>query len=215
MGLIIITPGPDSLLIVRNAANFGRKVGFASVLGVQVGVIFHTGLALIGATALLASQPILILVIGIGGAIFIGFLAWQTWTAGVLAADLKALNPITAQKAFSDALITNALNPKVILAFFAIMMPLVSRDLPRTPQILIMALSALAMNTVWQSALALGAERFFQFFTNLAVQRWINRLVALILLFLALLLPFQAVMKVQDLPAEGTALKPFSALSTD
>ena len=214
MGLIIITPGPDSLLIVRNAANFGRKVGFASVLGVQVGVIFHTGLALIGATALLASQPILILVIGIGGAIFIGFLAWQTWTAGVLAADLKALNPITARRAFSDALITNALNPKVILAFFAIMMPLISHELPRTPQILIMALSALAINTIWQGALALGAEWFFQFFTNSIAQRWINRLVALILLVLALLLPFQAVTKVQNLPKD-TPAKTFSTQNAE
>lgn len=197
--VIVITPGPDSLLIMRNAANSGLKVGLSTVLGVQLGVIFHTLLALFGASKFMAGQPLLILLIGIGGPLFIAYLAWQTWTAGMLGGRLRDGRQTTALKACRDAFMTNALNPKVILAFFAILLPQISPALPRGPQVLLMGLFLLSVNIVWQLGLAFGAERFFRILTNPSVQTRINRSVALILLILAILLPFQAYNKVQEL----------------
>jgi len=208
--LIVITPGPDSLLIMRNAANSGLRTGLATVLGVQLGVIFHTLLALFGASKFMAGQPILILLIGIGGALFIAYLAWQTWTAGMLGGELKDGQRTTALKACRDAFMTNALNPKVILAFFAILLPQISPALPRGPQVLMMGLFLLSINIVWQLGLAFGAERFFRVLTNPSVQTRINRSVALLLLVLAVLLPFQAYDKVQDLSQPSS--QPSSAM---
>ena len=213
MGLVVLTPGPDSLLIMRNAANSGRAVGLATVLGVQVGVMFHTTLALVGVTALLAGQPTLIFLIGIGGGLFIVYLAWQTWTAGVLGGELRTASRTTALKALGDAFVTNALNPKVILAFFAIMLPLISLELPRAPQVILMGLALLAINTVWQLGLALGSQWFFGILTNPRAQVWINRSVALVLLALAILLPFQALEKVRSL--ESPSSQPSSSITTE
>ena len=78
MGVIIVTPGPDTLLIMRNAANSGPRTGFATVMGVQAGVMFHTLLALAGISGLLVQRPLIIIIIGLGGAAFILYLAWQT-----------------------------------------------------------------------------------------------------------------------------------------
>ena len=162
MASIIITPGPDTLLVMRNSANSGRGVGFATVFGVQVGLVFHTLLALVGVTAILAANTALILVIGIGGGLFIAYLAWQTWRAGIVGGAITTGGLTSARRAFADALMTNALNPKVILAFFALMLPLISLDLPRVPQILLMSAAALVMNTLWQGSLVIGA-RWFSF----------------------------------------------------
>ena len=193
--LIIITPGPDTLLIMRNSANSGRAVGFASVAGVQAGVLFHTALAAFGISAILADQPPVILAIGIGGGLFIAFLAWQTWSAGVLGGTLQTAKRTTKRRAFLDALVTNALNPKVILAFFAIMASFTAADLPTVPQVLLMALASLILNTLWQSALVLFSDWFFSVLTHPGAQRWINRVVALVLLIFAVLLPYQAIQK--------------------
>ena len=211
IGVIILTPGPDTLLIMRNSANSGRVAGFATLAGVQLGIVFHTTLVLVGVTAFLAGQPALILLIGIGGAIFIVYLAWQTWTAGFVGGDLREGKLTTPTRALFDALITNALNPKVILAFFAIMLPLISPELPEVPQVLLMAAAALFMNVLWQGALVVGAEWFFRVLTDPAAQKWINRVVALILLVLAVLLPFQAVDKVRSLQTGQDSSQPSSA----
>src|SRR3546814_8853379 len=38
---IVVSPGPDTMLIIRNTMAAGRNVGLATVLGVQVGLVGH------------------------------------------------------------------------------------------------------------------------------------------------------------------------------
>ena len=45
---IIISPGPDTLVILRHSINGGRGAGLAAVSGVQIGLIVHTLLAAAG-----------------------------------------------------------------------------------------------------------------------------------------------------------------------
>ncbi len=203
MGAIILTPGPDTLLIMRNAANSGLHVGLATTAGVQMGLVFHTLLALFGISAVVASMPAIILVVGIFGALFIAYLAWQTWTAGVVGGNLHGHRQTTALAAFRDAMITNALNPKVILAYIAIMFSLISVDLPAVPQIVLMSLAAIIINSIWQTGLVLGSERLFNTLTDQKIQRRINRTMAAILLLLAILLPFQAIEKSRSTQAKA------------
>ena len=204
MTAIILTPGPDSLLIMRNAANSGRLVGLATMLGVQLGVCIHTVLALIGVTEFLAQRAFVILVIGLAGAAFIFYLAWQTWTAGVLAGNLRGAKRTSAAKALWDALLTNLLNPKVIIAFFALLLPRISPDFPQAPQVLAMGLVVLLINTVWQTSLVFGSAWFFRVLTNPTAQQWINRSVATVLVVLGVLLPFQAYDKATSLPNDSS-----------
>ncbi|TAN48236.1 MAG: hypothetical protein EPN26_12830, partial [Rhodospirillales bacterium] len=49
---IVISPGPDSLLILRHTLASGQRTGFATVAGVQAGVALHTAAAALGLTLL-------------------------------------------------------------------------------------------------------------------------------------------------------------------
>jgi threonine/homoserine/homoserine lactone efflux protein len=42
---IVVSPGPDTMLLLRYALTGGRSAGFAAVAGVQIGLIVHTVLA--------------------------------------------------------------------------------------------------------------------------------------------------------------------------
>ena len=82
---IVLSPGPDTMLILRYALTSGRPAGFAAVAGVQGGLMVHTLLAVAGVSALIASSPMLFKGLAVAGA---GYLAWL----GLLSFRAKALS---------------------------------------------------------------------------------------------------------------------------
>ncbi|MEE9195975.1 MAG: LysE family translocator, partial [Alphaproteobacteria bacterium] len=120
--VIVLSPGPDTLLILRYTIASGQRTGFATVTGVQLGLAVHTILAAVGLSLVIASSETMFRAIAIAGAAYLGWLAVQVFGSGVF--DFGAADGtlwIGAAKAARDALLTNLLNPKVILLFLALM----------------------------------------------------------------------------------------------
>lgn len=53
--LLIVAPGPDVLLVVRNAV-LGRAAGLATALGTLGGLLVHASAATVGLSALVAAS---------------------------------------------------------------------------------------------------------------------------------------------------------------
>ena len=45
---LVLSPGPDTVLIIRNTLSSGKTVGLATVAGIQMGLVVHTLLAVAG-----------------------------------------------------------------------------------------------------------------------------------------------------------------------
>ena len=55
--VVVISPGPDTLVILRCPLASGRRVGLATVkTGVQLGLAIHTTMAIIGLSAIIATE---------------------------------------------------------------------------------------------------------------------------------------------------------------
>ena len=61
---IVLSPGPDTLLILRYTLASGQRVGLATVAGVQLGLLGHTLLAALGVSLIIATSPLSILFAG-------------------------------------------------------------------------------------------------------------------------------------------------------
>jgi threonine/homoserine/homoserine lactone efflux protein len=66
---IVLSPGPDTMLILRYTMNGGQRVGLATVAGVQAGLAVHTTLAVLGLSLVIASSPTLFQAIAVAGAL--------------------------------------------------------------------------------------------------------------------------------------------------
>ena len=66
-GAIAVSPGPDTMLILRYALTSGQTAGLAAVAGVQIGLVVHTALAAAGLSALIASSPALFRGLAVAG----------------------------------------------------------------------------------------------------------------------------------------------------
>lgn len=188
---IVASPGPDTMLILRNSFMGGRRVGLYTVAGVQLGLVGHTLMAVLGLAALLAASPIAFKIIAICGACYLGYLGIQTLRSGIITGDpaQSGAARITAASAVRDATFTNLLNPKVILLFLALMPQFVDTARGHVSlQMLILSGWLLILNVIWQSPLALLAEVMRRVLLQPMAQRIVNWLTGAILLFFAGLL---------------------------
>lgn len=115
----VFVPGPAVLLTLARASSSGVKVGLATGLGIAVGDLVHTLLAVVGISAVvLASAFLFGLIKWLGAAylIYLGVKALCTRTGPVLPRPGTSMD---ARAAFGQAVLVEILNPKSALFFLA------------------------------------------------------------------------------------------------
>ena len=189
---IVVSPGPDTMLILRYALTSGQKAGFAAVAGVQLGLMVHTVLAVLGVSLIIASSPVLFKGVAIAGAGYLAWLGIQGFReSGTIRLD-GSRRPVTAARACRDAVITNVLNPKVILLFLALLPNFVDTGRGDVPaQLITLAAVLIVINVMWQAPLAWAAQVIRGWLTKPAVQRAVSRLTGTILLLFAGLMLYE------------------------
>jgi threonine/homoserine/homoserine lactone efflux protein len=182
---IVVSPGPDTMLILRAALISGRGAGFAAVSGVQLGLGVHTALAAAGVSALIASSPFLFKALAVAGACYLAWLGMQGFrSSGRLAVGAAKVQ--TIGRACRDALFCNVLNPKVIVLFLALYPNFIDTSRGHVArQVAILSAVLLLINVAWQTGLVLGADFARRWLMRPVVQRSIGQLTGAILLAFA------------------------------
>lgn len=132
--LVIVTPGPDTALTIRNSLLGGRAGGVFTALGVSTGQLLWAVATSAGLVALLlASEPVFHAV-KLAGAAYLVLLGARSLLAAlrpgrpriasISAGDRIRLRPLAA---FRQGVINNLGNPKMAV-FFASVLPQFARD---------------------------------------------------------------------------------------
>ncbi|MER6049174.1 LysE family translocator [Streptomyces sp. NPDC001793] len=136
VGLLTLTPGLDTALILRTAALGHRRRAWGVVLGIQSGTLVWGTLASLGVTALLTASHVAYLTLRWVGAAYLvwmgGRLLWATWRhsssgspqtagdgAGATAGTGTGDNLLAGWR---QGIVTNLLNPKMG-AFYVAVLP--------------------------------------------------------------------------------------------
>lgn len=119
LGFVFI-PGPATLLTVARATSSGTKVGIATGAGIAAGDAIHTFMAIVGISAIIAASATLFSIVKYLGAAYLVYLGIQAILSKTPADPTVARAlPITARKAFRQAILAEVLNPKTALFFLA------------------------------------------------------------------------------------------------
>ncbi len=186
---IIVSPGPDTIVILRHALTGGRGTGLAAVSGVQLGLLVHTALAVAGISLLVASSPVLFQGLTVIGAVYLAWLGIQSLRGvGGLEVEIGAA-PAGAARACREAALCNILNPKVILWFLALLPNFVNPEAGDvTTQLIALSALLIALNILWQAPMALAADGVRRWLGRPETMHAVNRVSGVILLGMAALM---------------------------
>lgn len=176
-GIVLVAamaPGPDFLVVMRNSATTGRRIGVVTAVGVALGVFVWATAAALGVAAVLAASATAFTVVKIAGAAYLLYLAvralWSAWRGDQAPSFGVGRQPIAAAAAFRQGLFTNLLNPKASIFFIALMPQFVS-GAHRVTSALWLALVALTVVCAWFSTVANVVGLLRRFFERSAVRR--------------------------------------------
>eukprot|EP01132_Coremiostelium_polycephalum_P006487 gene6487-8044_t len=127
---MVCTPGPNMIYLISRSICQGSKAGLISLGGVALGFVFYMLSAALGITALVFAVPFAYEVLKFGGAIYLGWLAWNALKPGGRSAFVvRELPKDTSQKLFVMGFVTNLLNPKAAVLYLSLLPQFVKPEL--------------------------------------------------------------------------------------
>jgi len=121
--LIIVAPGPDTLLVTRNVFRRGRRGGLVTGAGTITGLALWSVAAALGLSALLAASEVGYNVVRVAGGLYLIWLGVQSLRShGAVAAAPTEAPAMPMHRAYLSGLLSNLLNPKIGV-FFVTFLP--------------------------------------------------------------------------------------------
>jgi len=144
--------------VLAQASHRGPRAGIAAALGVGMGAVFYAVLTAFGLAALFAASPLAFHIVRIAGA------AYLVWIAiGMLRHPPHLSEPDkswSVHAAFRQGMLTDLLNPKVIVFFVAYLPQFVEPGAaPTWLQTLILGVAFVISGTAVNCAVAIGGGR--------------------------------------------------------
>lgn len=181
--VVIVVPGQDTALIIRNALAGGRESGIAMALGVSLGQAVWAIATAFGVVAfLLASEPVFAAV-KLAGAGYIVFLGLQSLYAALrsrvtvqgLAGETGApgLRPAAALR---QGAISNLGNPKMAIFFASLLPQFVPQGEPAFGNLILLSAIFCTMTFVWLTGYAMLLAGAGTLLRRPRVRRWIEGL---------------------------------------
>jgi threonine/homoserine/homoserine lactone efflux protein len=185
---IILSPGPAQALVLARTISDGTKNGIVTALGLNVGTIFHAVAAALGLSAIIATSPVAFGVVKYSGAAYLIYLGVKAFRFKKYRTSLTNTSIMSTREAFSKAVWTGILNPKVALFFLAFLPQFV--DAHRGSvffQFLILGLILGAFDALYESALALLAGTVSDWVTgNSRFALWREKITGAVLIALGI-----------------------------
>ncbi len=130
------SPGPDMMMLLKNAVTHPLRAGLFTVLGIAAGLCVHLTAILLGLAVVFQTYPMAARVLGIGGGLYLAWLSWQLLRSVLRAPDAEQKaarangpeTPLPDRAAFAQGMITNLLNPKAILFLLGVLSPALQED---------------------------------------------------------------------------------------
>lgn len=162
--LLTITPGADTLLVVRNTLRGGRPDGWTTILGIASGCTLHATFSAIGISVILATSAVAFHAVKLAGAAYLVWLGVQSIrgarrTAAAHAPDRGATPAVRRRRSYAEGFITNILNPKVAVFYLAFLPQFMSPDDPVLAKSLFLASLHILMGVAWLGGVTVAVSK--------------------------------------------------------
>ena len=190
-----MSPGPSFILVARTSLGVSRRDGLAAAVGMGVGGVFFSAIALLGLLAILTAVPLLHLALKVLGGTYLVYLGYRIWRGALQPLVLERTSlqnyPTQARRSFVLGLVTQVSNPKTAVVYASVFASLLPHNIPPFVQAAL-PIMVFAIETIWYSVVALALSSPSPRTRYLASKAWIDRMAGAIMSLLGLKLIFEA-----------------------
>jgi threonine/homoserine/homoserine lactone efflux protein len=167
--LLAVTPGADTLLVVRNVLTRGRTAALATVAGIAGGCVVHAVLSAVGVSLILVRSAEAFAALKLCGAAYLIALGVQSVWRWLRSDDRLSVEPAVGPgaasppsrrlRSFAEGLLTNLLNPKVGIFYLAFLPQFIGPGDAVLARSLLLAALHIGIGVVWLCVVSLGVGR--------------------------------------------------------
>ncbi len=179
--VVVLLPGPDTLVVVRNLVRGGRATAARTVLGVLSGLSVWVVTAVLGLSAVLRASHDAYLGLRTAGAVYLVYLGVRSLRSrgsAPLVDDAARL----ARTGYSAGLLTDLLNPKVGVFFVTFLPGFVPHGYPVAWVSLLFGAIFVVMTAAYFAVLLTASRSVTAWLANSRLRRRVDRCTGVVLI---------------------------------
>jgi threonine/homoserine/homoserine lactone efflux protein len=192
--LLVISPGPNGVLIIKTATASGNTGAFFNILGLTVATFFHGAFSILGLSALVLQSAELFVAVKVIGAMYLLFIGLKAILmtfktkykpSSQSIVDVKSIKNSNLQKHnfFIEGFLTQILNPKVSMFYLAAFPQFMSFEQPSSANAFVLVAIHAGFIFLWFTGLTKTISKF-KFATNVpSIGKWIQRVSGLVMVY--------------------------------
>lgn len=176
---LVVAPGPDTLVLLRNALSGGRRGGLLAAAGILAGNLLQGSAAALGLGVLVASSRPLFDSLRWAGVAYLMVLAVQA-LRGAWRGDHEGLGELAGRRRgqgfrrFREGFLSNVTNPKVLVMYLSVLPQFLVPGVTTTLDALVLAYTVGVLGAAWLLVLLLLVARVHGWLGRRRVRRTVD-----------------------------------------
>jgi threonine/homoserine/homoserine lactone efflux protein len=188
--LLTLTPGVDTMLVIRNTTRGGFWDGTITSFGICSGLFFHAIISAVGISVLILQSAFAFNFLKIAGAAYLIFLGTISLKDAIKGnhnlsdkTATKKPDNFIPKRSFKEGLFCNILNPKAIVFYMAFLPQFIDPLKPALFQTFFLAGLHFIIAMIWQVLLASMISRAKALLEKKIIKKSLNAITGIVMMF--------------------------------
>ena len=196
--LLTVSPGVDTLLVIRNTVRGGFKDGVLTSFAICLALFVHAAVSAGGISLILMQSAWMFTLLKLAGACYLIWLGGKSLYSAYrgdggfkLESGKIKHRKVSSWTSLREGFLSNVLNPKAVIFYMAFLPQFIQPTDPALAKSLFLAGIHFVIANIWQLMLVLMVKRAYTWLSRLKIGRYFDSLTGSVMVFFGVRLGFE------------------------